>query len=73
MFLPEAQADKQRADEERKVAFRNIEAWSLELIPVAIRNDATVSVQEVQCRDPQCSPIDTAVTILYRRYVTIKW
>ena len=68
MFLPDNQTEKQQEAEERKTAFKNIETWSLEIIPAAIRDDATVSVQEVQCGDPQCAPIDTAVTIVFKRY-----
>eukprot|EP00934_Nitzschia_sp_Nitz4_P007080 Nitzschia sp. Nitz4//scaffold1_size375055//176227//176860//NITZ4_000270-RA/size375055-augustus-gene-0.674-mRNA-1//1//CDS//3329541027//7070//frame0 len=65
MFLPGNQEEKKREEEARKIAFRNIENWSLELIPEAIRKDATISVQEVQCGDPECAPIDTAVTIVF--------
>ena len=68
MFLPQNVAENQKEEELRKAAFKNIEAWSMELIPAEIRNDATVSVQEVQCGDPQCAPIDTAVTIVFNRY-----
>ena len=67
MFLPENLANKNKEAEERKAAFQRIEAWSMELIPEAIRNDANVSIQEVQCGDPQCAPIDTAVTIVFTR------
>ncbi len=69
MFLPDNQASKEKEDEDRKAAFKNIEAWSLEIIPTELRNDVSVSVQEVQCGDPECSPIDTVVTIVYNRYV----
>jgi hypothetical protein len=67
MFLPENQATKEKEAEQRKAAFKHIEAWSLEIIPAEIQNDATVSVQEVQCGDPDCAPIDTAVTIVFKR------
>jgi hypothetical protein len=67
MFLPDNQATKEKEDKQRKEAFKHIEAWCLEIIPVEIHNDATVSVQEVQCGDPQCAPIDTAVTITFKR------
>jgi hypothetical protein len=69
MFLPENVATKDREEELRKAGFKNIETWSLEIIPEAIRKDASVSVQEVQCGDPDCAPIDTAVTIVFTRYV----
>jgi len=65
MFLPESVNENKQKEEERKAAFANIERWSLEIIPEAIRADATVSIQEVQCGDPMCAPIDTAVTILF--------
>ena len=69
MFLPENQASKGKEDEERKAGFKKIEAWSLDIIPSKLRKDASVSVQEVQCGDPDCAPIDTAVTIVFNRYV----
>jgi hypothetical protein len=72
MFLPSnVDAQKQEA-EIRKAAFKSIEAWSMEFIPEEIRKEAYVSVQEVVCGDPQCSPIDTAVTITFARYVVRK-
>jgi len=68
MFLPDAAAlnEKKVADERRKEAFRNIEKWSLELIPEAIRDAAVISAQEVVCGDPECSPIDTAISIVFQ-------
>lgn len=67
MFNPEASAldEKKVADERRKKAFRNIDKWSLELMPEHIRADAQVSAQEVICGDPTCAPIDTAITIVF--------
>jgi hypothetical protein len=67
MFLQSGLEYKKKADEDRKNAFRNIEAWSLDIIPETIRDQAQISIQEVQCGDPQCAPIDTAVTILFSR------
>jgi len=66
MFLPEAVNQNKIAEDRRKAAFRNIEKWSLELMPEQIRNDAIVSAQEVECMDPDCSPIDTAVNIIFQ-------
>mmetsp|Transcript_14828 Transcript_14828/g.36277 ORF Transcript_14828/g.36277 Transcript_14828/m.36277 type:complete len:192 (+) Transcript_14828:343-918(+) len=65
MFLPGNSTDKQKEDERRKAAYKNIETWSLSLIPEECRGDALVSVQEVQCGDPQCAPIDTAITVQF--------
>ena len=65
MFNPDALGDKKIKDERRNKAFKNIEQWSLELIPENIRSDAQISSQEFECNDPNCSPIDTNVTILF--------
>jgi hypothetical protein len=71
MFLPTAVQENKKKEEDRKAAFKNIERWSLEIIPESIRSEALVSIQEVQCGDPMCSPIDTAITIQFSRYVRI--
>ena len=68
MFLPENVATNDEKEKERRAAFQKIEAWSLEIIPPDIRNEASVSVQEVVCGDPECAPVDTAVTIDFARY-----
>lgn len=67
MFLPSAVEENRAKEDDRKAAFKNIEQWALERIPEAIRKEAQVSIQEVQCGDPMCAPIDTAVTILFSR------
>ena len=68
MFLPE-NAQGNNAEKQRKAAYKEIEEWSLKLIPEPIRKDGHISIQEVQCGDPQCSPIDTAITVIFERYV----
>ena len=68
MFLPDSmknQADDDAASVRRNTAYKDIERWSLELIPSQIRNAVQISVQEVQCGDPECAPIDTAIAILF--------
>ena len=65
MFDPDALDEKKIADERRNKAFKNIEEWALELIPENIRSDAYISSQEFACYDPNCSPVDTTVTIIF--------
>ena len=68
MFLPDNMKDKaaeKKAQAERQEAYVRIEKWALELIPANIRNGVQISVQEIQCGDPECAPIDTAVSILF--------
>ncbi len=49
----------------RNFAYKRIEQWSLDLVPDNIRDGVQISVQEVECGDPNCSPIDTAVAIMF--------
>lgn len=68
MFLPDSMRDvdaETAADARRTQAYKDIEGWSMELIPAQIRNGVQMSVQEVVCGDPECAPIDTAVAILF--------
>jgi hypothetical protein len=71
MFLPGKNDEIRRATElaERRDAFQRIEQWCMEAIPSDIRDGVQISIQEVQCGDPSCAPIDTAVAILFPRYV----
>ena len=71
MFLPDKVNEKKKQDEERKVALRQVEAWSMEMIPAEIRDDAVVAAREIVCGDPECSPVDTAVTIVFKEYVCL--
>jgi hypothetical protein len=64
MFLPGRDADKERAA--RKAVFAAIEEWCGTLLSdPKVRAACTVSVQEVQCGDPNCAPIDTLVTLTF--------
>ena len=70
MFLPENMRDttaEALADARRNNAYCEIERWARELIPGSIRSGVEISVQEIQCGDPSCSPIDTALSILFPR------
>jgi hypothetical protein len=68
MFLPGV--DSQQQKEVKRQAFRRIEQWCEAQLPEHVRPDCMVSVQEVVCGDPSCAPIDTAVTLSFKRYVT---
>lgn len=67
MFLPDNLDQYEKEEKERKAALNRIEKWSLEMIPEEIRKDVFVAVREMACGDPSCSPIDTAITILFER------
>mmetsp|Transcript_20631 Transcript_20631/g.25515 ORF Transcript_20631/g.25515 Transcript_20631/m.25515 type:complete len:200 (-) Transcript_20631:424-1023(-) len=68
MFLPKSQAEKSKeaADKaKKKKATEQVENWSKEAIPPKIRGGVQINVQEVQCGDPDCAPIDTAIAIMF--------
>jgi len=68
MFLPKSTDEIKQEDaakEARNFAYKRIEQWSLDLVPDNIRDGVQISVQEVECGDPNCSPIDTAVAIMF--------
>lgn len=68
MFLPESlkgQDGEDAAERQRIIAIRRIEQWALELVPQSIRTGVQVSAQEVVCGDPNCSPKDTVIVILF--------
>jgi hypothetical protein len=69
MFLPPkneaAVAETKAAEQARREAYSRIEHWAIDAIPANYRRGAVVSVQEVVCGDPSCSPVDTAIAILF--------
>lgn len=48
--------------------YRRVEDLATSLLPPQFVQDCTISVQEVQCGDPTCAPIDTIITLLFGRY-----
>jgi hypothetical protein len=70
MFLPQTDitaAEQQAAEKAKREAYSRIELWANEAIPAEIRQGVIITVQEVQCGDPECAPIDTAIAILFPR------
>lgn len=70
MFLPDNLRDiksETAAEIAKKAAYQQIEKWSIDIIPSHLREDVTLSVQEVECGDPECSPIDTAIAIIFSK------
>jgi hypothetical protein len=65
MFLPDSNHKDDK--EERKAACIRVEEMALEQVPEELRENLQISVQEVQCGDPNCAPIDTAITLIFNR------
>lgn len=55
--IEEIEAEKQLLRE----ASARIEAWAKALMPEEARSAVRVNVSQVECGDPDCSPIDTAI------------
>jgi len=66
MFLPGGR-NFQQESQDKKRTLQRVENLALECLPEHMRSAATVSIQEVQCGDPECAPIDTVVTIIFER------
>jgi len=69
MFLPDNLKDtsaEKAAETARNEAYKRIDAWCLDMVPLDIRTAVEISVQEVVCGDPECAPIDTAIAIIFK-------
>jgi len=70
MFMPKSEAEQNNlraAEQSRREGYARVEVWVTEALPSEMRRGVVISVQEVSCSDPNCSPIDTAVAILFAR------
>jgi len=67
MFLPSTASTAKSEKEKKRQIIDKIEGWAMALVPDDIRKSAQITVQEVQCGDPSCAPIDTLFTIMFER------
>ena len=65
MFMPGRNIQQELAD--KQAHYRRLEGLVEELIPQHLQAACTIMVQEMQCGDPQCAPIDTVITLLFER------
>ncbi|GMH65252.1 hypothetical protein TrVE_jg12774 [Triparma verrucosa] len=69
MFLPPGFGGSSSAadDEEKRLRteYTRVEGLVKARIPDAMRSAAEVHVQEVQCGDPSCAPIDCAIIVMF--------
>ena len=64
--MPGSQDSQQQQKKEKREAADRVEQWALACVPANLREGLSISVQEVQCGDPSCAPIDTAITMIYQ-------
>ena len=61
LFDPSKVQEKKTAQELKRDACARIKAWAEARLPDAAKGVLRVTVDEVQCGDPSCAPIDTAI------------
>jgi hypothetical protein len=68
-FLPSNITKQKKEEQKRREIYARIEQYALNCMSPSIRQceGLEISVQEFQCGDPSCSPVDTAVTITFAR------
>lgn len=65
MFNP-AKAVQQKAEKAaKKKSLDDLKNWSLSIIPLDLQEGLIVDINEVQCGDPSCAPVDTVFTLLW--------
>lgn len=50
---------------------RQVKAWAQEFLPIS--DDATVSVMELECREPGCPPLETVIAVMEAGKQTLQW
>ncbi|GMH77327.1 hypothetical protein TL16_g07368, partial [Triparma laevis f. inornata] len=67
MFLPPGMKDTDADEEEKRlrIEYSRVEGLVMSRIPEAMRSAAQIHVQEVQCGDPTCAPIDVAIMVMF--------
>lgn len=50
---------------------RQIKDWAYEYLPIA--PDATVSVMELECHEPECPPLETVIAVMEQGEGTRQW
>jgi len=52
-------------EKQRKEAYERIKSWVLKRIPEHLKNGIAINVRERKCGDTKCSPINTAINLLF--------
>ena len=50
---------------------RKIKEWAYECLPIS--KDATVSIMELQCYEPDCEPLETVIAVMEQKGKTRQW
>jgi hypothetical protein len=70
MFLPNRSVQQEK--EQRARYYKRVEELTQQRFASQEMNDACcISVQEVVCGDPACSPVDTVVSLTFDSYVLL--
>jgi hypothetical protein len=50
---------------------RQVKEWAYEYLPIS--KEATVSVMELECHEPDCPPLETVVVVMEQGKETRQW
>jgi hypothetical protein len=65
MFNPN-KASKEKAEKAaKKKVLEDLKNWSLSIIPMDLQEGLIIDINEVQCGDPTCAPVDTVFTLVW--------
>jgi hypothetical protein len=67
MFDPNQLGKKKEEQKNSKKAISMIREWAMELVPADLKEGLMLDIQEMQCGDPNCSPIDTVFTMIWTK------
>jgi hypothetical protein len=65
MFDPSKQSQAKLEALTKKRAQASVKEKCLQLVPMELQEGLLIDVKEVQCGDPNCSPIDTLISLVW--------
>ncbi len=65
MFDPNKAKAKKSEDSKKKQLIKQITDKSMLLVPEYLREGLILSINEIACGDPSCSPVDTVFTFVW--------
>eukprot|EP01040_Poterioochromonas_malhamensis_P001784 gene1784-1905_t len=65
MFNPSKALKDKGEKAAKKKAIEDLKSWSLLAIPIDLQEGLIIDINEVQCGDPTCAPIDTVFTLVW--------
>jgi hypothetical protein len=65
MFNPSKALTAKAEKAAKKKAIDDLRSWALSIIPMDLQEGIIIDINEIQCGDPSCAPIDTVFTLVW--------